>query len=500
MSSKDVVARRRPLVQSIRQAGGRCFIRGMPDDAGRKRVESFVRRVLESAGPAKAKSLARASLTAYLATFQDSPAGTGSKKSKKSTAAPSTSTPKPRRVRGKSQLFTYNWDFLASNLPDGTPPARDAAHLWDMWQSWEAEAQVRLCVHRRTSKLEESLLSDCDGRVHIHWKVDLEHSVDLPDVEPFAFHGIWPDVRSTWEPAASTSKARGRNWELASNRAHFYCWCPKKGSLHEDTNWAPFTDYRVHGQWIEDLWGDDKLTHDAYHQLSLRIRKGHAARKRDLQAVQADEREDWVDTQIKAVNEAQTILKTEFRQFAEVEVWEDSFLIVDFRWTILALVADSASGKSTFGESLFENPFVITVEEAVQLDLKAFCAEKHDGIVLDNVNSWGQILLWRALLQARNAKSRGGQSATNMYSYVQYLYGVPIVATLDLDTPDKHYVDPASDRRSRWLLKNCVFVSLPAGETFFKARVGPKPEIENTFSLFAKTVKRRRARIAAGKP
>ena len=146
MSLKDVVARRRPLVQSIRQAGGRCFIRGMPDDAGRKRVESFVHRVLESAGPAKAKSLARASLTAYLATFQDSPAGTGSKKSKKSTAAPSTSTPKPRRVRGKSQLFTYNWDFLASNLPDGTPPARDAAHLWNMWQSWEAELRCD-CVY-----------------------------------------------------------------------------------------------------------------------------------------------------------------------------------------------------------------------------------------------------------------------------------------------------------------------------------------------------------------
>ena len=87
-----------------------------------------------------------------------------------------------------------------------------------------------------------------------------------------------------------------------------------------------------------------------------------------------------------------------------------------------------------------------------------------------------------------------------MYSYVQYLYGVPIVATLDLNTPDKHYVDPSSHRRSWWLLKNCVFVSLPAGETLFKARVGPKPEIENTFSLFAKTVKRRRARIAAGKP
>ena len=168
-----------------------------------------------------------------------------------------------------------------------------------------------------------------------------------------------------------------------------------------------------------------------------------------------------------------------------------------FPLEIFALVADSASGKSTFGESLFENPLVITVEEATNLDLKAFCADEHDGIVLDNVNSWGQLLRWRALLQARNAKSRGGQSSTNVYSYVQYLYGVPIVATLDLDAPDKYYIDSTSSWRSRWLLKNCVFVSLAAGRTFFKERVGPRPEIPNTYSLFAQTLRRRRALSSA---
>ena len=345
--------------------------------------------------------------------------------------------------------------------------------------------------------MEESLHSDCEGRLHVHWKIDLRLAADLPSVEPFAFHGVWPDVRSTWESVGFGKKARGATSDMSSNRAHFYCWCEKKGSIRRSTNWRPFTEYRVQGQWIEDWWAEDKLSHETYHKLSLRIRKGHAARKRDLEAVQADEREAWVDGQIKSVNEAQKPLKTKFRRFPEVKTWEDSFLIVDFRWKILALVADSASGKSTYGESLFDNPFVITVEEAEQLDLKAFRPSEHDGIVLDNVNSWGQLLRWRALLQARNAKSRGGQSATNIHSYVQYLYGVPIVATLDLDAPDKYYVDPDSEWRSRWLLKNCVFVSLPVGETFFEQRTGPKPEIDNSFSLFAQTVKRRRAREAA---
>ena len=96
------------------------------------------------------------------------------------------------------------------------------------------------------------------------------------------------------------------------------------------------------------------------------------------------------------------------------------------------------------------------------------------------------------MLQARNAKSRGGQSATNVFSYVQYLYGVAVVATLDLDTPDAHLVDEADARRSRWLLKNCVIVRLPSGEAFYDTLRVPKLQLDNRFSLFADTVKRRR--------
>ena len=59
----------------------------------------------------------------------------------------------------------------------------------------------------------------------------------------------------------------------------------------------------------------------------------------------------------------------------------------------------------------------------------------------------------RAVLQARNAKFKGGTSATNMYAWSKYLYGVPFVATVDFDAPDAYLVDENSQWQSRWLMK-----------------------------------------------
>ena len=72
------------------------------------------------------------------------------------------------------------------------------------------------------------------------------------------------------------------------------------------------------------------------------------------------------------------------------------------------------------------------------------------------------------------------------------MYGVPVVATVDLDAPDSHLADPSSNNRSKWLLKNCVFVRLAAGSTFYNSTRVPKRKVRNRFSLFAETVKKRR--------
>ena len=139
----------------------------------------------------------------------------------------------------------------------------------------------------------------------------------------------------------------------------------------------------------------------------------------------------------------------------------------------------------------------VPVEDAEHLDLKGFDQEKNDGIVLDNVNSWGQLLKWRAVLQARNAKSKGGQSATNCHAYGQYLFSVPVVATVDLDAPDAYLVDEESEWKSRWLLANTTVVPLAAGQKFYEVDQVPDVVVPNEFSLFAQTVKRRRAKEAA---
>lgn len=190
-------------------------------------------------------------------------------------------------------------------------------------------------------------------------------------------------------------------------------------------------------------------------------------------------------------------LRAPFRAFPSVQSWEDTFLSLAFRWKLLVLVADSASGKSSFAESLFAKPYVLTVEDCQELDLRGFDREVNDGLVLDNVNTWKQLLSWRAVLQARNAKSRGGQSKTNVYSYAQYLFGVPVVVTIDLDAPDAHFANPDSEKRSKWLAKNCVYVRLPAGEAFYHTANVPNKAVANAFSLFTDTVKRRRAEGAA---
>ena len=399
------------------------------------------------------------------------------------------------------------------DFPSGAPKPADPQALWDMVHIWKKQMKRSLGVLRSTIKLERSEHSGDDFRVHLHWKIDLAEALDRRTAEVFDFNGVTPNVRPTWAPTAQ-HKARGANAEVASNCGHFYCWAWKKGSVFRESNWKPWQQYAVLGKWVDDLWSREKITNGTYGNYSLRLRKGYAGRKRDLDAVMAEERARRAAEQVQEVNQALALLKKPYRLFRAVTDWEDSFLQVAFRWKVLVLVADTASGKSSFAESLFQNPYIITVEDAEHLDLRGFDYESHDGLILDNVNRWAQLRKWRAVLQARNSVSKGGQSATNIYAYAQYLYGVPICATIDLDTPDKHLVQmhvPEEEakgkgkgkslvlnpNRSRWLLGNTVRVELVPGEKFWDTTGPPHPPPDNTFSLFAQNLRRRR-RAEAG--
>ena len=243
------------------------------------------------------------------------------------------------------------------DFPDGTAAATSCGALWRLWKEFKTAKKKEAGVYRSSITMEASLHSDLDGRVHFHWKVDCKDAFDDPDTGRFAFHGVFPDARPTIVSAASR-QARGANQAEASNRGHFYCWAPKLGSLKSGSNWKPWENYRVMGKWIDDLWTDGKLEHSVYEELSLKVRVNHSNRKRDLDLVLAAEKEARVDASIAVVDKELAKLRAPFRKFQEVVDWQSTFLHLRFRWQLLVLVADSASGKSMFAESLFDTPYV----------------------------------------------------------------------------------------------------------------------------------------------
>ena len=496
MDMASRVLERRRVVQQLRKIAADAGADQCRDDASRKRVQDMMGAIRGADCPPGRLEEAEGIFKKFEATFAVTQSGAPDE-----ARAPDDEAPAGRekfRMRGASFLLTYNWRFYEKPLPDGTPTPETEDDLWRLWKQWKAAAKKALGVTQSSSTMEQSLKSLHKGRVHFHWKLNLKRAIDQTTTDSFTFHGIRPDVRATVVPmGAGQRKPRGASFQEASNRGHFYVVAPKIGTLRTDRNYKPWTHYRVAGKWLDDLWTDRKLDHGTYLDLALQVRVGFANRKRDLDMVLAREADSRVDETMAEVGRELDQLKAPFRTFPEVTAWEDSFLLLDFRWKLLALVADSASGKSSFAESLFANPYVLTVEDAEHLDLRGFDRDRHDGIVLDNVNSWQQLLSWRALLQARNAKTRGGQSATNLYAYTQYLFGVAIAVTVDLDAPDAHLADSSDQKRSKWLCKNCVFVKLPAGEAFYDKDRVPTRNIKNKYSLFAQTVKRRRTAAAA---
>ena len=76
-------------------------------------------------------------------------------------------------------------------------------------------------------------------------------------------------------------------------------------------------------------------------------------------------------------------------------------------------------------------------------------------LILDNLVDWSLVLKFRALLQANVDLHVLGESATGMYAYSMFLWGIPVCVTLDMD------VDCEPLRTSDWLKTNVLLDVLP---------------------------------------
>ena len=219
--------KRRGVVQELRALARECGVQQCRDDSGEAKVKAMLESIV-SAASSENVTLARDAFRRYQECLHpEGRAETPAEKTQEQVATASSF-----RLRGTSFLLTFNWDFFGKPLPDGTKSPASAEELWSVWCSWRSERARTLGVKQSTSTLEASLNSELAGRVHLHWKVNLEKSVDTCDVSPFAFHGVRPDFRTTQVAArADTRKARGANFFEASNRTHFYTYVEKVGTL-----------------------------------------------------------------------------------------------------------------------------------------------------------------------------------------------------------------------------------------------------------------------------
>ena len=151
-------------VQALRGYARLCNVDSCNDWSGRELVTEMMERIRASTGNNQAKKDAEKAFRAYEATFSaEDPMST----------PPLVKAAAGFRLRGKSFLFTYNWDFFNKALPDGSRAFKDAEKLWESWLVEKKRMKKELQVVKSSSTLEESLLSNLLGRVHLHWKVEL---------------------------------------------------------------------------------------------------------------------------------------------------------------------------------------------------------------------------------------------------------------------------------------------------------------------------------------
>lgn len=111
------------------------------------------------------------------------------------------------------------------------------------------------------------------------------------------------------------------------------------------------------------------------------------------------------------------------------------------RRPILAIVGGTNLGKSLLaasvlrrvGDRLGIKDFLeVTVEGQSDLDFSDFDHQIHSGVLLDGVGDTQTLQENREILQGRPKLAKGGQSATNIYSYPFCLANRAVVATFDL--------------------------------------------------------------------
>ena len=342
------------------------------------------------------------------------------------------------RLRGTSCLFTWNSPDFAG---------MEQATLWEAFIQFIKSLAF---VSQWTATLEQSLRSHDHGRVHLHAFLEFRHAIDWTGLDLVKFMNARPN--------ASPTRARGDNQRLVMDEGHFYVWAWKLGTIFVDTSgYCPWKDYRVIGAWLDHMWSDHKLDHRTYLAYAAQVRVGFINRSKQVEAIEAQERRDYLRDRRNQVALQLAALRKDTKPEVKARLiaWENQYTETLERFKFLVIRGASRTGKSTLARTLggkAKTPFIQTVQSAVAPDLRAYDADFHSYIVFDNVNDMQFVMDYRALFQANNDIHTLGESKTGVYSYEVWLWRVPIVITVDLSA--------RWDTEDDWIKENCVDIFL----------------------------------------
>lgn len=165
MGRNDV---RPPLVRSLRAVARKLGVQDVAsDEVGRSAVSSLMSRIRACSGGAADKKEAEKVFAKYEATFagtappaQAALEGQAAEASRPGDDSQRETAPAARkavRMRGKSFLLTYNWDFMGRCFPDGKAAVTTTEELWEIWWGWKKEVKRKLGVKCQvTSRLAQA--------------------------------------------------------------------------------------------------------------------------------------------------------------------------------------------------------------------------------------------------------------------------------------------------------------------------------------------------------
>ena len=338
-------------------------------------------------------------------------------------------------------------------------------NTWGPFLQWVKDLQRPLGFHAWSACLEVSMHAAGDGAaevVHCHAYYYWTDGVGLfrRNTEDLAFDGVPPRV----DVCTST----GRAFRMGACHGLWYVAIMKQGTLYTDTNYKAWEKYNPKEKWLTDLWGEQKLTHAQFLDLSAQFRNGHAGRRRDVMEVQMHEKRMAIRDHIKREQDllrAGGLLKPR-RSFPEVDKFVLTFKGPALRRPILAIIGGTNAGKSMLGAAVLQEIAALlglqsflelTVEADEQMDLSDFDIRVHGGVLLDGVGDAMYLLRHREALQGRAKECKEGKSATMMYSYPFTFCRRAVVATFDLAASnlamfrEHHWLSDARNVQQLWL-------------------------------------------------